>query len=315
VKLLVTGTSGFIGRHVLSESLARGHEVIGLSRMVPKDESGSMLRPHWIRHDLGGMKELALNGLGIDVVIHLAAGLAGSVDEQHRATVQATRHLIEAMRRAGIRKLVGISSMAVLDYPRMPALSLIDERTATADGTGMGIYARMKFEQEGLFAGFAGGPNDHCVILRPGLVYDEKRLHAAHAGVIKGSICILASHGGEVPVVEVGGLARAIVNAAERDIGGGEIIHLVDDNLPGQPEYMSGLRRRQTLPATGMFVPWCMLAALAWVLRATFGVVGQRRRLPESLLRHGFAARLKPFRYSNDKAKRLLGWVPAARFS
>jgi len=62
-------------------------------------------------------------------------------------------------------------------------------------------------------------------------------------------------------------------------------------------------------------VPWRLLAVMAGSLRVLFRFAGQEGRLPEAFRRQGFAARFKPFRYSNEKAKRLLGWVPASRFS
>lgn len=315
MKILITGATGFIGRHVVAEALARGHEVVALSRSVQTGGVPVSPRVRWLWHDLASSNELMVDWIGIDTVVHLAAALAGTANEQYRATVLATRHLLAAMRRAGIRKLVGISSIAVLDYPRMSALSLIDEDTALADGSGMGTYARMKLEQETLFADFLAETGALGAILRPGLVYDESRLFAAHAGVFKGAVRLRVSHRGEVPVIEVGGLARAIVNAAERDLSGGAVVQLVDDNLPALPEYMTALRRRGVLPSTGIPVPWLVMAAGAFALRTALGVVGQRNRVPEAFLQHGFAARLKPFRYSNSKARELLAWVPGTRFS
>ncbi len=316
MKILVTGASGFIGGYVMREAMARGHRVAGLCRAGPADIPGGALSVEWLQCDLRDMELAKLTGVGIDVVIHLAAGLSGSADEQHRATVVATARLLDAMRQAGIKRLVGISSIAVLDYTRMPALSLIDESAATpAHSSGMGTYAAMKLEQEKLFAAFGGESGNCCVILRPGLVYDNDRLIGAHAGIIKGPFRLIAAHGGQVPTVEVTGLARAILTACEQDAACGEVIHFVDDNLPGQAEYLAGLRRRGILSSGGIRVPWRFLAALASALRTIFRVAGQEGRLPEVFLRHGFAARLKPFRYSNDKAKRVLGWAPTGSFS
>jgi nucleoside-diphosphate-sugar epimerase len=316
MKILITGASGFIGGYVLREAIARGHRVVALSRSRPANPPGQATPVEWLQCDLGAAELPTLTGLGIDTVIHLAAGLLGGVEEQYRATVTATRNLLGAMRQAGIVKLIGISSIAVLDYSRTPAMTSIDESIAMPpDETGMGVYATMKLAQEKLFAAFAREPGHHCVILRPGLVYDDERLIDARAGIIKGPLRLIAAHRGEVPTVEVTGLARAILNACEQDVAPGEVIHLVDDNLPNQREYVAGLRRRGILPSWGIPVPWRLLAVMAWVLRTLGRVVGKGGSLPEVLLRQGFAARLKPFRYSNEKARRVLGWVPAGRFS
>lgn len=315
MKILITGASGFIGGYVVREAIARGHRVVALSRSRLASPHGQATSIKWLQCDLGDVELPKLTGLGIDTVIHLAAGLSGGAEEQYRSTVKATRNLLEAMRQAGIVKLVGISSIAVLDYSRTPAMTSIDEDIKMPlDETGMGVYAAMKLAQEKLFATFAREPGARCVILRPGLVYDSERLISAHAGIIKGPLRLMAVHEGEVPTVEVTGLARAILNACEQDVISGEVIHLVDDNLPGQQVYLAGLQRRGILRSRGIRVPWRLLAAIVFMPRAIFRLVGQETRLPEVFLRHGFAARMKPFRYSNDKAKRLLGWVPANSF-
>ena len=315
MKILVTGASGFIGGYVVREAIARRHDVIALTRSRPASEPDLAPSIEWLQCDLGDMKASKLERLGIDAVIHLAASLSGSAEEQYRSTVVATRHLLDAMKQAGISRLVGISSIAVLDYAHLPAMTVIDENVKISDGSETGTYTEMKLEQEKLFAAFASEHGARCAVLRPGLVYDSERLISARAGIIKGPLCLVAYHGGKAPTVEVMELAKAILNACERDVPDGEIIHLVDDNLPSQREYLEGLRRRGTLPAWGIPVPWRLLAAMAGSLRMLFRLAGQEARLPEAFRRQGFAARFKPFRYSNEKAKRLLGWIPASRFS
>ena len=310
MKILITGASGFIGGYVVDEALARGHEVVALSRSQGQARSGQV----WMVHDLADTKKPALGELGINAVVHLAAALTGSAEAQYRATVHATNQLISAMQQAGIRKLVGVSSMAVLDYAHVPPFFMIDETMATASGKGMGTYAQTKLAQEALFAEFFKQPRTYGSIVRPGLVYDEQRLIAAHAGVFAGFLGLLVAHAGEVPVVEVGALAKAIINATERNLSGGEVIHLIDDPLPRLPQYVAALRRRGMLPDKGFTVPWYAMSACAVSLRIALGAAGQQARMPEALQRHGFAARLKPFRYSSAKAKRMLSWTPGSHF-
>ncbi len=312
MKILITGASGFIGRYAVREALARDHEVIALSRRQPDNIAAPSLR--WMRHDLAAVEPPRLDGLGIDAVVHLAAALTGPVDEQYSATVLATRQLLTAMRQAGIRRLIGISSIAVLDYPALAAMALIDEATPRAAGTRMGTYARMKLEQELLFEEFLAGQGACGAILRPGLVYDTQVLFSAHAGIFKGPLRLCVSHGGEVPVIAAVSLARAILDAAALELDR-EILQLVDDNLPDLAQYRRALQQRGALPAGAIALPWRGLASLASLARSALGAAGQANSLPEALLAHGFAARLKPFRYANHRAKQRLGWTPGKSFA
>jgi nucleoside-diphosphate-sugar epimerase len=316
MNILVTGASGFIGKHVAREVQKRGHRVIALTRSAaPRD---AIRQPHDadIVCDLS-VDELNLSGMNVDVVVHLAASLSGSPAEQYRSTVRGTEKLLDAMTRADIGKLIGISSIAVLDYAGAVPMSRVDENTprASSEYGPMGAYASAKAKQEDLFAAFGAQPGHSCTILRPGLVYDEAQLIPAHAGIIKGPLRLLAKHGGEVPVVSVTGVARAIVDAVERNVGTAEIIHLVDNDLPSQRAYIASLNRRGTLPAGGIELSWRTLSSLAAVAWRLAVMAGLQRRLPEALLPHSCAGRMKPFRYSNAKAQRLLGWAPDGQFA
>jgi nucleoside-diphosphate-sugar epimerase len=315
MKLLITGANGFIGSHVIEEALHRGHSVVAMTRSSTPQAWQARAKLEILKWDLSEQKILPLANLGIDGVIHLAAALSGNSEDQKRATVEGTKHLLDAMRQANIRRLVGIGSIAVIDYELQPAMTVIDETlNACPAPARMGRYSALKIQQEALFTAFAAEPGNQCVILRPGLVYDQKRLISGHAGVIKGSFRLLVSHAGEIPTVEVKGVARAILDAAVAELSSGEIIHLIDDYLPSQGDYLAALRRRQLLALDGLELPWKWVLALAHYSHAIANALGLAEKLPEALLPQACAARLKPFRYSNAKARRLLGWQPGDHF-
>ena len=92
-------------------------------------------------------------------------------------------------------------------------------------------------------------------------------------------------------------------------------MNLVDDHLPSQAAYIAGLRRRGLLPHWGVTIPWRVMQVLFSILGAALTLCGLGARRPEILLRSGFAARLKPFRFSNSRAKDLLNWIPGREFA
>ncbi|MBM3215685.1 NAD(P)-dependent oxidoreductase [Candidatus Poribacteria bacterium] len=109
-RILITGTSGFIGRQ-LASTLAQTHEVAAISRK-PTPVAGV-----WsIQGDFAHADDLRrLNRFGADVVIHLAA-VTGGCSEQDgiRVNVGGTHGLLRYWLDRGCRKFVLASSIAAV---------------------------------------------------------------------------------------------------------------------------------------------------------------------------------------------------------
>ena len=131
MNFLVTGGAGFIGSHVCGRLLKSGHAVWAfddlnafydpqLKRQNIR-ELQSLAKPfEFVHGDLthpGAVEELFKSGR-YDQVIHLAAraGVRPSLEEPalyQRVNVEGTVHLLEAARRARVRKLIIASSSSV----------------------------------------------------------------------------------------------------------------------------------------------------------------------------------------------------------
>jgi dTDP-L-rhamnose 4-epimerase len=120
VRVLLTGGAGFIGRAVLAELLARGHEVRVLDSLRPDVHRAT---PAPVPAELvvadvrdGAALDSAL--VGIDAVCHLAAKVGLGVDVQDLpdyadSNDRGTAVLLAAMARAGVGRLTLASSMVV----------------------------------------------------------------------------------------------------------------------------------------------------------------------------------------------------------
>jgi NADH dehydrogenase len=160
LRLLITGGSGFVGRHVVDAALQAGHEVVVLSRdplsaaSTLAGLSGSRVRPDALRcvgADLQRPDDAvrALTEVRPDGVVHLAAIIRGPRRELCAVNVLMTGVLVEAIARLDPRpRLVFMSSFAAQDVPPTP-------------------YGASKLVAEELVRG--GGPP--WVILRPTLIY------------------------------------------------------------------------------------------------------------------------------------------------
>lgn len=113
--LAVTGGTGFIGQHLLSTALAAGYDVRALTRgwKPPEDEIA------WVDGALDRSDSLVKLASGADAIIHIAGLISGSKAAFETVNVGGTAAMIDAARKAGVRRFIHISSLAA----REPMLS------------------------------------------------------------------------------------------------------------------------------------------------------------------------------------------------
>ena len=121
MNLLVTGTSGLIGRHLI-EALRTHHEVHALHRPGSLGE-GSGAR--WIATDLTDRNFVDALPKGVDCVIHLAQSrrfrdFPEGARDVFGVNVESTATLLDWCVRTGVRRFVLASSGGIYGYGRDP---------------------------------------------------------------------------------------------------------------------------------------------------------------------------------------------------
>ncbi len=145
--VLVTGASGFIGRHVAEEALRRGYRVIGLDRQ-PCPLAGV----EFIEADIRDKDRVARAVAGAECVIHLAA-ITSNVEfikdpaECYDINVNGFLTVLDAAARQGCRRFVYASSAAVYT-DAFSEDTVMDVRTRTNH------YAKTKIINEMMAASY-----------------------------------------------------------------------------------------------------------------------------------------------------------------
>ena len=145
LSVLVTGSSGFIGTHVVRHLCNAGHRVIGYDLIPPEDRfpDGSIYLCGDIRTD-------RLPHESIDAVVHLAAlaGVRPSMDRPFdylSTNVTGTLRLLEHCRIHGIPHFIFASSSSVYG----PDTPLPAEESATPDPCSPYAVTKLQAEQWG----------------------------------------------------------------------------------------------------------------------------------------------------------------------
>src|SRR2546428_789915 len=111
-----TGGSGFVGRNLLDALRAKGTRARALARSNDAAFAVAALGATPVRGDVNDLAAMTEGMRGCDVVFHAAAKVEewGDPKDFHRITVQGTEAVIAAARAAGVRRLVHVSTEAVL---------------------------------------------------------------------------------------------------------------------------------------------------------------------------------------------------------
>jgi UDP-glucose 4-epimerase len=165
-RVLVTGGSGFIGRHVVSGLSAEGAAVRVIDLQPHPDESVEI-----VLGDIADAEALtaAFDG-GIDGVVHLAAvtSVLRSIEQPeltYRTNVEGTHRVLEAARAAGAGSLVFASTNAVTGPMEEPAIT---ERARLRPLTP---YGATKAAGEMLMSAYTASYGVRCTCLRLTNVY------------------------------------------------------------------------------------------------------------------------------------------------
>lgn len=214
LRVLVTGGSGFIGRHVVAALRADGHAVTVVDRM-PFDDPG-------VHEVTGELEDSALRhqavAAGTDAVVHLAAetSVLGSVHRPahvHRVNVDVTAALLELCRERDVPAFVLASTNAVVG-------SFDGTMTEQVPLAPLTPYGATKAAAEMLLSGYAGAYGMRTPSLRLTNVYGSGMHHKdsfvprlMRAAAESGGVQVYGDGTQRRDLVHVGDVARAFASA------------------------------------------------------------------------------------------------------
>jgi nucleoside-diphosphate-sugar epimerase len=300
-ELLITGASGFIGGHMVRHLAADPALTVLAGTRDGRRIAGAPGRRIDVRNEAGLERALA----GVDAVVHCAVG-------DRETTVAGTSALLQAAARAGVRRVVHLSSIAVYGQ----ATGRVTEATPLVSAEGGG-YAHWKAAAEQA----CKKAQTEVVILRPTIVYGPgSRLwvHQLARRILSGRWGTLGAEGegicNLVHVADLVGAARAALFAPDAvgrafNVNGPEQITwnawferlAAAIGRPGLPVLPRGRLRQRSLAA----LPVKALVRALPAARPWFGSWLLCAPAASELALYARAAT-----YPTDKAQAQLGWSP-----
>ncbi len=219
MRVLITGSNGFVGARTVLAAQRRGWQVVGLGRSAAPSTDVE----DYVSHDLTRPLPPGAVPGRVDAVIH-AAALAVPFPRPRAgapATVPGPPHARGGARRRGRLPLVHVSSSSVL-YRDADQLGLTEDSPVTPDAEQLNAYARSKAVSERVVAAYPGPWS----VLRPRAVIGEgdtvllpRILRLADRGLLP----VLEPRRGprvRVDLTDVGTVAEYLVRAVDRGARG-----------------------------------------------------------------------------------------------
>ena len=305
MKVLLTGGSGFLGKHVARRLASAGHEL----RLLAREGSNldGLPEAEVARGDVTDAASVRRAAEGCAAIVHLAALVKTWVPDPTRfeaVNVQGLRHVLEAARQAGARLVYTSSFIAVGPAGPEPA----DESRVHPGDRYRNDYERTKAQADEVArAALAAGQD--LVVLYPGVIYGPGEMTEGNI-VVK---MVIDHARGRMPAI-LGPGDRLWSYAYVDDVADGHLLAL-ERARPGERFFLAG----ENVDMNGFFatvhevsglkpprwhVPYAVAAALGLGMLAWAELTGH----PPQLTHREVAIFREHWAYSSAKAERELGY-------
>ncbi len=302
-RVLVTGATGFLGA-ALSEKLASAGAHVRALVHTPHKAQALLDRAdvEVVTGDITRADDMAAAVEGCDYVFHCAAALGGSLALQRQVNVTGTRNVAQAAARAGVARMVHVSSIAVYGYPDSGTVRESDPAQPSRSA-----YNTTKARAEDVLLQVARHEGLAYSIIRPAMIYGP------NASFWTAAFFKLAQrrptpfpgpgHGTSYPIF-VDDVVDMMLILAQHPAAAGQAFNCAPDPSPSWRDFVGGYSRLAGHDRW-LAIPTRPLWLLASLLEFCLLLRGDPHDLPD-ILRFGECH----ITYSMDKARALLGWEP-----
>lgn len=282
MRILVTGSNGFVGRKLVSELVKKGHSVKTFTLSKGQDILD---------------KEQVVEAVrGMDVVYHLAAIIDEQDSRLFEVNVNGTKNIVEASAKAKVKQFVFLSSCGVYGKNEFE----VDENTPLTPETG---YEKSKAESEKIVSNYLEAMP--ITIVRCPLVLGNSKNWEKILKYIKNGIPLPGYGKNILQIVFVNDLVDALIFVLGKNNAIGETFIVCQDDRLSLMEICIELKKAAGIEKNISGIPFWLAKAGSNFMLLFSKISGKKNLLiPQHVDR---IARNRKYNISKIKA---LGWAP-----
>ena len=303
-KILVTGATGFTGKAVSRRLVEEGEEIVAFVRPTSDVRELEKLGVECLRVDIKNPTDVMDHFAGISTVYHIAAAYRAEYadhEEFRLVNVEATRNLLEAAKRNGVRRFIHCSTVGVqgrIDDP--PAAE--EYRFLPGDH-----YQASKMEGELLALRYFsdGLPG---VVVRPVGIYGpgDTRFLKLFRPISKGMFVMIGTGNTLYHLTYISDLVDGFLLCGKKDEALGEVFTIAGETYTTIHELVQMIAGVLGKPLPAWRVPFYPVYLASVVCEKACSLVGVEPPLYPRRVEFFYKDRA----FSIAKARRLLGYSP-----
>ncbi len=303
-KVAVTGSTGFLGSHLVNALCSQGVTVNALAR-DPDKARDLPQHVHTVIGDICDSSALESLVEGCDWVFHTVSNFrtaSGPPESYEAINVDGTRRLLATAQAAGVKRVIHVSTIGVHgDVASTPA-------SEDAPFNPGDLYQETKLESEKLASAVADSGEMEVVIVRPCSMYGpgDLRMLKMFKMISKGTFFKVGPCRENFHAVYIDDVVDGVLSAATTPGISGEVFILGGPSYMPLEEYIDTAALAVDSPKPRIRLPYWMLFSAAWLCEKLF--VPLRIEPPLHIRRVRFFRNNRAF--SISKARQHLQYEP-----
>lgn len=310
---VITGATGLVGSH-LAERLSQNNSTVRC--LVRQNSDLTFLKKlgvEFVYGDITDKKAVDAAIKDADIVFHCAAMVSdwATREEMVHVNVGGTENIIDACLHHDVKRMVMVSSLAVLGMGKQENASETEPYVYTGDN-----YNYTKIESEKRVSEAVRQKQLPGVILRPPYIYgprDRQLLPRIIPKLKDGTFPLIGGGKNPISLVYVKNLVDALLRAAKENKAIGQIYHITDGHDISRKEFVCTLAKKLGYPEPTKDIPGLVAQIACPIIEFLHKLSGSKTPPLLNKFRMKFMHTYLTFDIS--KARVELGYEPPYSFS